>query len=135
MNDGVSMNEVRYSNGISSEIGLSALNVRYLKQPLFIVSMIAGYFWLLGSFYSLFFIGLVFSILRVDGYFEKLKKSPMSKISFYILFLLVAVDGFLERYHFKPPQVSILLVGSIVFLIYSNDALISFFSNRISTFF
>jgi len=107
---------------------------RHLKRPLFIVAAIAGYLWILGSIYSLFFVGLCFSILRTENFFEKVKKSPKARLSFLGLFLLVVADALLTLFNFTSLQVLMLMAASIVFLVYSNENLISFFSNKLSRY-
>jgi peptidoglycan/LPS O-acetylase OafA/YrhL len=72
--------------------------------------------------------------LRADNFFEKIKKSQVTKYAFAGLLAIILADAYLERIQYKPPQISILMAGLIVFLIYSNDKMISFFSNGLSRF-
>lgn len=107
---------------------------RALKNPIHLVILMSIYFWILGSFYALFFVGLGFSLLRANGFFERIKKSRFSKLAFLGLLLIFLVDAFFEKINYKSSQASILMAGAIVFLIYSNKEMVSFFSNRISRF-
>ena len=109
-------------------------SIRSLNKPIHVVALTALYLWVLGSFFSLFFVGLCFSLLRAENFFEKIKKSRFTGFAILGLILIVLVDAFFEKIKFNPPQLSILMAGAIVFLVYSNEKLVSFFSNRFSRF-
>lgn len=109
-------------------------SLKFLKRPLIITSMAAFYLWVLGSFYSLFFIGLTFSILRQKGFFQKLKNHGKPSLFMAIIFALAILDSLLEKHSFRLPQASIFLAGAFVFTVHSSYPLTNFFSNSISRY-
>jgi peptidoglycan/LPS O-acetylase OafA/YrhL len=109
-------------------------SMHHLKKPIAVVAIAAGYLWILGSFYSLFFIGLGFSMMRANGAFEAIKNSRVTKLSFPGLLMVIILDAALEKAGVKISQISILMAALVVFFAYSNKNLISFFSNKLSRF-
>jgi peptidoglycan/LPS O-acetylase OafA/YrhL len=110
------------------------LLVTSLKKPLLTVSLVGGFYFLLGSLFSLFFIGFAFAILRENGFFERIKNSSKSQLSFIALSFIIITDAILQKYSVDSPHASILMAGTFVFLIYANEKLINFFSIKVSRY-
>jgi peptidoglycan/LPS O-acetylase OafA/YrhL len=108
--------------------------IKFMKRPVVSISLLAFYLWVLGSYYSLFLIGLLFSILRQQGQFKIIKASRGAVAAYPILIFVILLDFALETLSFKPPQASIIMAGLVVFAAYSNDALCKFFSNPLSSY-
>ncbi len=69
-----------------------------LRNPLGAASLLAIYLGILGSFYSLFFVGIAFSILRTRQHFDRASRSKYSNlISFSILGTIVIAECLLTR--------------------------------------
>jgi peptidoglycan/LPS O-acetylase OafA/YrhL len=109
-------------------------SLKFTRRPLLIISLAAVYFFILGSYYSLFFIGLAFSMLRERGHFANNRASPKSAWSFFACIGIVAIDGVLEKNHATFPQCSILMAVVLVYAIYSNSRLTAFFCNGVSRY-
>jgi len=67
-----------------------------LQKPLEITILAALYLFIIGSFYSLFFIGIAFAILREKSFFLKAsQKSYSNLISGFLIFVVIFVDWML----------------------------------------
>lgn len=109
-------------------------SLRSIKRPGYVVATAALYLCAVGSFFSLFFVGLWFSLLRADGFFYRIRASRVSKFALLGLALIIFADALLERLKIDRPQLQILMSSAIVFVSYSNKNIVSFLSNRVSRY-
>jgi peptidoglycan/LPS O-acetylase OafA/YrhL len=106
----------------------------HLRRPLAVALSCAVSLWILGSWYSLFFFGLSFSLLRPHGFFDQMRANRRVQILSLVGLVCIGVaDGFAlsgpatvgDAKYVKPPELSILMATALVFLIYCNAKLIS----------
>jgi peptidoglycan/LPS O-acetylase OafA/YrhL len=108
---------------------------RNLKKPLMVVVFFAFIFLIARSYYSLFCIGIFFSHMRNQGFFNRVFESKYSRnltlLGTLLLIFLLMINNSLSE---KVFQSQVVLAGLIVFIIYSRKGYIQFFSNPISVY-
>jgi peptidoglycan/LPS O-acetylase OafA/YrhL len=105
-----------------------------LKNPHWVCIGITLTLTLLGSFFSLFFAGMLLGYFRQQGVLEKLAESKLHGIftSFIIVaigFTLIATNGM-----HKPTILNLLLAMMLVFSFYTHKEFKQFFCNKLSLF-
>ena len=106
-----------------------------LKYPLASVGFFAIIFTISRSYFGLFCIGIIFSHLRINGFFERVIHSESGKnlmlfgniLWLCLAFLAASLDE-------KVFQINIVLAGLFIFLAYCQIWTIQFFSNSLSRF-
>lgn len=110
------------------------VSLRLIGRPLTLVWCVAGYLFLLGSFFSLFFIGLAYSLMRERGHFERIRSHSTSNLAFVAIIGIAVLDAALAKAGFKPLMLEIVMAALLVYSIYSNQRLVNFFSGTVSRY-
>lgn len=110
------------------------LSLNYLKHPIAIAVGTFLFFWILGSYFALFFFGLTLALLRETGFFDRIRSKKYHLTSILGLTIIAIVDTTFDAWHLRGPTSFTLLACSLVFLIYSSSSLVSFFSSRFSRY-
>jgi len=103
----------------------------YLKKPFYVVIFIIILCLILGSVFTLFFVGMLLSMLRKSGYFNK---GSNKKITWILILSLCALNFYLRQINHNPSQVTILISSFLVLAFYKNEFFIQFFSNKFSKY-
>jgi peptidoglycan/LPS O-acetylase OafA/YrhL len=115
----------------------------YVKRPLPVALWCAVLLWILGSWYSLFFFGMSFSLLRHEGFFDRMRANRRLQVLSLVGLVCIGIaDGYAlsgpatvgDAKFVKPPEISIVMATGIVFLIYCNASLISLLRRGLSRY-
>ena len=109
-------------------------------QALRLVLAAVAIAWTVSEYYSLFFAGVAFAMLRRRGLFERLRASLFGRVGAPLLIaVVVAVDTidyargwYLNDTTALPGRFNSLLAIALVFSVYSNRMLADFFGNQLS---
>ena len=110
------------------------LAFQYLTRPKIATALIAAWLWALGSLYSLFFIGLLYSTLREAGFFNARQIVLIAFISELGITLLALADAYFSSFDFRPPQLMIFFAAGFVLLAFLSRRIVTFLSSGISRF-
>lgn len=105
-----------------------------LKRSVYVCAAIAIFLFLCGTFYSLFFIGLLFSYLRRNGVLRRFEISRQWQVlSAFLLLGTVLLDTLL-RQHGSSKYLNILISALLVACFYSNVFLRKLMCSKLSKF-
>ena len=105
-----------------------------IKYPLVTILGMIGLLLFSHSYYLCFFIGILFSYLRVKNYFAFLQQTIPGYVSFCALLLLLFLFIAMREHPFPKIIITLSTAAILLFLIYINDNVSSLFTNRISQF-
>jgi peptidoglycan/LPS O-acetylase OafA/YrhL len=120
---------------------LSALP--YMRRSLSVALCGAVFLGVLGSWYSLFFSGLAFSLLRSRGFFDRMRTNARVQVLSWLGIVCIGIaDGFAlsgpatigESKYVKPPELAIVMATLLVFLVYCNATCISAMRSGVSRY-
>jgi peptidoglycan/LPS O-acetylase OafA/YrhL len=103
-----------------------------LQRPTSVLVGLAAFLLALKSFYGLFFMGVLFSIWRREGFFDRLRASRRWKAG---AMLLVLVCFALDAWNLTGPNITalnMLLGPALVLAFYSTHYFVNFYSTRLS---
>lgn len=109
-------------------------SLKFLKRPFLVLWLAAAWFAVLGAYFSLFFVGMAFSIMRERGYFDGNRRSFISLLSIVAVLAVIVLEAVLEGTRYKLAQLMMVMASVLVFAIYSNGWMVGFFSNRLSRY-
>jgi peptidoglycan/LPS O-acetylase OafA/YrhL len=106
-----------------------------LKKPHILCLLLVIWFSAIGSFFSLFFAGMLMGYYRQQGYFDKLLKQRNHQLFALITFaliigLLISTAGLHRSAAFLPLMFIVSMI--LVFCFYTQRQLKAFFSNKLS---
>jgi peptidoglycan/LPS O-acetylase OafA/YrhL len=106
-----------------------------LKRPALTAVLAATFLWLFASYFSLFFVGIFFSILRSRNFFTNFRqRKDSTAITACGAILVVVVEWLMEANHTRSDYVLIVQATLFVFCIYGGRWGVSFFSNAVSRY-
>lgn len=104
-----------------------------IKTPIKILSLLIIFLFILRSYYSLFFVGVLFGKLREANILTRLRSSkPWQIASAFIVISIVIVDTLIRDIGAIQLHANIIFASILVFCLYSSNWSISFFSSKIS---
>ncbi len=107
--------------------------INHQKNPIILASLIAIFLAALNTFFSLFFIGIIFSLLRSRGDFKRLRTLPGIQMGTLLSFgAIIVCDALAMRTNFQSMHLSIFLATAAVGVIYFNPTLSRMMSAKIS---
>lgn len=106
-----------------------------LKQPKRVLAVLIAFTLMLKSFYCLFFLGILFCLLRQEGVFNRLgRHGKWQAVSVALLIICAWLDAWNVTGPNLGGHVNMILGPVTVFLFYSNNLFKKFFSSRLSIF-
>jgi peptidoglycan/LPS O-acetylase OafA/YrhL len=106
-----------------------------IRHPFAVLSAIIAFLFVAGSFYCLFFIGLMFGKLRANGTFDRLRASREWRFAAVVLIAVIVVgDTRLRNAPKMLTHINIVVSAILVFCFYSMNWTVALFSSRLSRF-
>ena len=106
-----------------------------LRAPATAVSVSAVWLALLGSKLSLFFLGMLYGVLRARGFFQQVQALRFNRLLIAAMLAgLVLLDPLADVWSIRSHRLLILMAALMVFACYGSADIIRFMSNPLSSF-
>lgn len=106
-----------------------------LRAPATVLGVSAAWLALLGSNLSLFFLGMLYGVLRARGFFVQVQKLRLNRVLIAMMLAgLVLLDPLADAWSIRSHRLLILMAALTVFACYGSADIIRFMSNPLSSF-